>query len=140
LYWLLQDYGGGAANGRFHSHFGGFIMKIEKRREQELAKRQGNARRTVIQGIWLLIALAFSYFMLTYLNNEKIFTTGMIRNAFNIPRTIPEWAVLGGMMIVLTLIIQFFLSAGYLLASPQGRRKPGRGDMYSSNPDPFDDR
>jgi hypothetical protein len=42
-------------------------------------------------------------------------------------------------ILIFVIISQFFLTLGFFFASPEGRRKPGRGDLYSSNRD-LDDR
>lgn len=113
-------------------------MRIEKRREQELAKRQGNWKRTIVQGTWLIISFIIAYYLVTYMDEQRIITTGMVRNAFQLSSSVPQWAVLGGMMLVIVVIFQFVMAMGYFIASPQGRRKAGKGDMYSENRDPFE--
>ncbi len=113
-------------------------MKIEKRREQELAKREGNWKRTLLQTFALLVSFGIAYVAVGFLDEQKIITTGMVRGAFQLSSRVPQWAVIGGMMLVIVVLIQFILMIGYFAASPQGRRKAGDGDMYSTNKEQYE--
>ncbi|MCA9921779.1 MAG: hypothetical protein KC419_21845 [Anaerolineales bacterium] len=117
-------------------------MRLEKKKEQEIARRQGMTGKTIIQIIWLVISAGVAYFLLTYMiESEEInFTYGTIYRALFIPTSVPRWVVLSGLIIIFVLFMQMFLALGFAIASPEGRRKTGKPTLYSRNKDPFDDR
>ena len=114
-------------------------MKIEKKRERELAERQGSTKTTLIYGTWLLVSLVAGYFFFSYLDSSGIFTMRALRGELRLPASVPEWAVMIGAVLVFAIAAQIALSFGFLLASPAGRRKAGKGDLSSRHRD-LDDR
>jgi hypothetical protein len=110
-------------------------MKIEKKQEQELASREGNATTTIINGAWLLLSLVAAFFIFRYLDQSGILTVRAIRAGVHLPRYIPDWAITGLGMLIFVMLSQFALTLGFFFASPQGRRKAGAGDMYTTNRD-----
>lgn len=116
-------------------------MRLERKKEEEISKRRGLTVKTLIQVVWLLISGVVAYFLLTYLeqSDEVNFSYGMVYNIFNIPGSVPPWIVLGGMILIFVLIMQLFLSLGFIIASPEGRRRTGDPSLHSRNKDPFDD-
>jgi hypothetical protein len=114
-------------------------MRLEKKNEEMLAKRKGLTGRTIIQIIWLLISFAAAYFVANYLIDEGIITYQQIYRELGLPRTIPEEAILFGMMFLIVFVMQFFLIFGFMIGDPEGRRKLGDPSMKSRNKDPFDD-
>ncbi len=115
-------------------------MRLEKKNEEMLARRKGLTGRTIVQSIWLLMSLAVAYFVATYLLNEGIITYQMIYGQLGLPRTVPEWAILLGIMLLIVFFMQFILIFGFMLAAPEGRRKLGEPSLSSRNIDPFDDK
>jgi len=114
-------------------------MKIEKKRERELAERQGSARKTIIQGAWLLLSITAAFFLFRYLDQSGILTMRYLRTQLSLPAAVPEAVIMGIAILAFVIVSQFVLTLGFFFGSPQGRRKPGRGDMYSTNRD-LDDR
>jgi hypothetical protein len=114
-------------------------MKIERKRERELAERQGSARKTIIQGTWLLLSIIVAFILFRYLDQSGTLTMRYLRTQLSLPAAVPEVVIMAIAILVFVIISQFFLTLGFFFASPQGRRKPGRGDLYSSNRD-LDDR
>ncbi|MEM7332030.1 MAG: hypothetical protein AAF490_08055 [Chloroflexota bacterium] len=115
-------------------------MRIEKKQDEEIARRQGMTGKTMIQVIWFVFTGAISYFLVTFLlNSEEVnFSYALIYNTTGLPRTVPEGAVLALLVLIFIIIFQVFLWLGFALASPEGRRKTGQPTMYSRNKDPFD--
>lgn len=113
-------------------------MRIEKKKEQELARRKGMTKRTVIQVIWLLISAAFAYYVVQGLFDGGYITMDFFYRELAIPRNIPEIAIQGALILLIVFIMQFFLIFGYVAASPQGRARSGKPSPYSSNPDPLE--
>jgi hypothetical protein len=114
-------------------------MKIEKKREREVAERQGSARKTIIQGTWLLLSIAVAFFLFSYLDQQNILTMRYLKSQLSLPAAVPEAVVMGLAILAFVIVSQFVLTLGFFFGSPEGRRKAGRGDMYSTNRD-LDDR
>ena len=110
-------------------------MKLEKKRDQEMAERKGSAKTTIIQGTWLLLSIAIGFFLFRYLDQEGILTMRFLRSELSIPSSVPEAVIMGVAILAFVIASQFALTLGFFFASPTGRRKAGRGDLYTSNPD-----
>jgi hypothetical protein len=113
-------------------------MRIDKRREVEQARRKGSTGRTFVQTIWLLISFVAAYFVSQWLFDQGIVSYGFFYTKLFIPRVVPPWAILGGFILVIVIVMQFFVLMGYFLGNPRGREKSGRASAYTHNPDPFD--
>jgi hypothetical protein len=117
-------------------------MRLEKKRDEEIAQRKGMTGKTLIQIVWLGLSGVVAYGLLTYMNNadEINFSYSRVYRVLAIPGSVPQWVVIGGMILIFVLVMQVFLSLGFVIASPEGRRKTGEGSLHSRNKDPFDDR
>jgi uncharacterized membrane protein len=115
-------------------------MRLEKKREEELAKRKGLTGKTIIQVIWLLFTGTLAYFFTNYLFSQGIISANTFYNQLFIPRSVPELGVKLIMVFGLVIIMQIIFSLGYIIASPEGRRRTGDATLTSRNKDPFDDR
>lgn len=117
-------------------------MRLERKKDEEIAQRQGMTKKTLIQIVWLVISGIVAYFLINFLlESEEInFSYNTLYTQLFIPRAVPEWALLAGMIIVFVLVMQIFLVLGFVIASPEGRRKSGQPTLRSRNKDPFDDR
>lgn len=114
-------------------------MRLEKRHEADLAARKGSTGRTIIQFLFLLISFVIAYFIASYMFDNGMLSYGVIRSAFSfVPFYIPSWSILGGAMLIIVVIIQFFVSIGFTLGSPEGRRKTGKPSLHSRVKDPND--
>ncbi len=115
-------------------------MRLEKKHEEELARRKGLTGRTIIQVIWLLITGTLAYLFTNYLFSEGIVNANTFYNQLLIPRAVPEIGLKLIMVFGLVIVMQIVFSLGYIIASPEGRRRTGDATMHSRNKDPFDDR
>jgi hypothetical protein len=115
------------------------MSRLDVKRDDEIRRRQGSTVRTIISTIWLGLSFVGAYFLMQYLFESGRLSYNMIYNRFFIPRTVPEWAILGGLMLIVVIISQFALVAGFAFASPIGRTRPGTPSLISRNPDPLDD-
>lgn len=115
-------------------------MRLEKKNDEKLAQRKGLTGKTIIQVIWLLFTGTLAYFFTNYLFSEGVITANMFYNQLYIPRSVPELGLKLIMVFGLVIVMQIVFSFGYILASPEGRRRTGDPSMQSRNKDPFDDR
>lgn len=114
-------------------------MRIEKQQEADLAARKGSTGKTIIQSLFLLISFVLAYFIASYMFDNGILNYGSLKTAFSfVPFNLPSWVFLGGVMLIIVVIIQFFVSIGFTLGSPEGRRKTGKPSLHSRVKDPND--
>ncbi len=114
-------------------------MRLDRKKEEEVARRRGSASKTLIQMVWLLISLAIAYALTLYLFNQGTITADFLYRQ-GIPRSIPEWGLQLGVTLLITIFMQMFLLLGFVIANPEGRRKLGEPTLVSRNKDVFDDR
>ncbi len=113
-------------------------MRLEKKREEETAKRKGMTGRTIVAFIWLLLSIGLSYVLITYLVSQKMLSLNIFYQ-WGVPRAVPDWVFLVFLILVVVGFMQFLLFFGFMMASPEGRRHTGDPSLYSSSKDPFDD-
>jgi hypothetical protein len=113
-------------------------MKLEKKRDEEMAARKGMTGKTIIAFIWLAISGVIAYFLVNYLFETDVLSYGTFYG-LGIPRSVPQWVITGVLIILIVIIMQTFLMLGFMLASPEGRRRTGDPSLYSHNKEPFDD-
>ena len=113
-------------------------MRLEAKREAEVAKRKGLAFRTIVAIIWLGICFILAYLFVGWLKENEYLQVGFFYNSLFIPRTISEDLVWLGFTFVLVIIMQFFLLLGYAFFSPEGRLRTGTPSVKARNPDPLD--
>ncbi|MCA9977382.1 MAG: hypothetical protein R3E31_10790 [Chloroflexota bacterium] len=119
-------------------------MRLEKKRDAELAKRKGQANKTIIQLIWLGISFFVAYFIANLVilaPGNGLVTYRQIYSALQIPSSkVPEWVLLGGVMLIIVFIMQFIFFIGFFFTSHEGRRRTGTPSLYSRNEDPLDNK
>ncbi|GIK54929.1 MAG: hypothetical protein HND44_00985 [Chloroflexi bacterium] len=114
-------------------------MRLEKKKKEQLSKRKGLSVRTLIFVVWLAISFAVAYFLVEYL-----FDTGYLSEKFYytdlaLPRNWSITLLKGATMFVIVILMQIILTLGFMIGSPEGRRRTGDPSLYSRNKDPFDD-
>lgn len=114
-------------------------MRLDRQREQELARRKGLTTRTIVQGAWLLISIVATYLFIRYLMANDYISYGFLYNRLLVPRWVPEWALMAVLILAGVIVLQFFFFLAYAIFSPEGRAQTGRPTVHSRNPDPFDD-
>lgn len=115
-------------------------MRLERKRDAELAKRRGLTIRTIIAVIWFSLCFAAAYFIVIWLFDSETLTLGFFYNRIHIPLSIGELFIRIGLMVVIVFLVQFFVLIGYAFASPAGRVRPGDPSLQSREPDPNADR
>ncbi len=112
-------------------------MLLDKKRNREIAERHRRTRQTLLQSVFLIIASilagGITYFIFTndLLTTESFYTLGL-------PRAIPVWGIYFAMGFGILGAIQLLFSIGFMIGSPQGRRKAGTATLESSTADPND--
>jgi hypothetical protein len=114
-------------------------MRLEKKRQEELAERKGLTGKTIIQIIWLVISFAISYIVLEAFEANDTISFVRIHRSLSLPPEVPTWAVQVGIMLIFVLVMQFILFMAFVWTSPEGRRRPGQPTLESRSKDPFDD-
>lgn len=112
-------------------------MRLDKKREEELADRRGTTGKTIVQFIWLLISFVAAYFVVDLVINAGYLSYNMIYGV-GIPRAVPPIAIKMVLMFVIVVVMQFFLVIGFMFANPEGRRRTGNPTLKSRTKDPYD--
>ena len=113
-------------------------MRLEKKRDEEVAARKGMTGKTIIAFIWFALSAVLAYFLIDYLMTENMLRLNTFYN-LGIPRSVPDWVLIGAMILIIVTIMQTFLLFGFMITSPEGRRHTGDPSLYSSSKEPFDD-
>lgn len=111
-------------------------MRLQKKEEEELAEREGLAKRTVIQVVWLIISFAIAYYLVTTMVDQKAYD--QIYASLSIPAKVPTEVILAVLMFAIVIIMQFILFMAFAFSSPEGRRNTGDASLHSRRKDPFD--
>ncbi len=114
-------------------------MRIEKKKDEELAERKGLTKRTIAQIIWLGLSFVLGYFLAKYLFDSGILTPSLFYVQLFIPRSVPEWGLVLMTAVAIVIVLQVMFAIGFILASPEGRRRTGDPSLHSRHKDPFDD-
>ncbi len=113
-------------------------MRLDAKRDRELARRKGLAWRTILAVTWLAICFGLAFLVMSYLFDNDLLSYNFFYSRLFIPREVSETALLIASMVVIVIIINFFVLVGFGLASPVGRRRPGTPSMHTTEPDPDD--
>ncbi|MCL4261575.1 MAG: hypothetical protein KJ069_00095 [Anaerolineae bacterium] len=114
-------------------------MRLEKKKKEQLSKRKGLSGRTFIFVLWLAISFVVAYFLVNYLFGAGYLSEKFYYTDLAAPRTWSLTLLKGITMFFIVVIMQVVLTLGFMLGSPEGRRRTGDPTMYSRNKDPFDD-
>lgn len=126
-------------------------MRLERKQDEEIAKRKGMSGRTLVAIIWLILSFGGAYLLARFIFESGILSPNLFRDAISDfgnmalkqawrRSDIPVWVGWGVMIFILYMLMQVVFFMGFAIASPEGRRKGGEPSMYSRNKDPFDDR
>ena len=114
------------------------MSRLDTKRQDELQRRQGFTVRSIISAVWLVVSFVVAYFLINYLFDSNRLSYNMIYSRLFVPRTVPQEVILGVLMLLVVMVMQFALVAGFAFASPIGRTRPGTPSLISRNPDPLD--
>jgi vacuolar-type H+-ATPase subunit I/STV1 len=112
-------------------------MRLEQKKDEELARRKGSTGRTIIQFIWLIISFAIAYFAVDYAIDAGYISYNMFYNV-GIPREVPPIVIMLVLMLAIVVAMQLIMFIGYMIANPEGRRRTGNPSMKSGDQNPYD--
>jgi hypothetical protein len=111
-------------------------MRLERKRDAELARRKGMTLKTIIALLWFGLCFIAAYYMVNWLFDTEVIRTSFFYSRLLIPRSVNQATIRAAMMVLTVILIQFFVLLGYAFGSPLGRVRPGRPTMRSREPDP----
>ena len=114
-------------------------MRLDQRRDAELARQKGLTTRTIIQFIWLALSAFLAYLALNYLFASEQLSYEFFYSTLLIPRAVSQPVILAVLILIIVIVMQFFLVMGFAIASPKGRERTGNPSPYSDNYDPMQD-
>ena len=113
-------------------------MRLEKKKDEEIAARKGMTGKTIIAFIWLAISAVAAYVLVKYMFDTDVLRYSTFYN-MGLPNQVPQWAIMAVMILFVVAIMQVFLMFGFIFASPEGRRRTGDASLYSHSKDPYDE-
>ena len=113
-------------------------MRLDAKREREVARRKGLTVRTILAMLWMALCILAAYYLANYLFENEILKMSFFRGPLRIPYSISDTVIVIGFMLVIVIAINFLFLVVYGLFSSAGRRRPGTPSMYSADPDPDD--
>lgn len=113
-------------------------MRIDMKRDAELAQRKGFAGRTIIAVIALILGFALSYAVTTYLFANEIVTVYFFYYQLFIPETVSEGVIRLGLAFVMLFVLQFFAIMAYAVFSPEARVRTGTPTAVAQDPDYYE--
>lgn len=113
-------------------------MRLDMIKESERAKRKGLATRTAIVTGWFLFSLIISYLIATIVLNAERIGVDYFYQRLQVPESIGEGTIKLGLVIIITVLLQFVLVISFAVTSPEARKKSGQPTAVAQNPDPLD--
>lgn len=113
-------------------------MRLEKKKDEEIAARQGMTGKTIIAFIWFAITAVAAYFLVKYVFDTNVLKYSTFYN-MGIPRQVPNWIIMAALILFVVVIMQSFLMFGFMIASPEGRRHTGNASLHSHSKNPYEE-
>ena len=102
-------------------------MRIDMKRDAEVAKRKGLAGRTIVAVVSLIVGFVIAYAVSLWLFSSELVTSNFFYKELSIPVTVSEG--------ILQLFISIIIIA---LASPSARERPGTPTAIAKDPDYYE--
>jgi uncharacterized BrkB/YihY/UPF0761 family membrane protein len=113
-------------------------MRIEMKREAEVAQRKGLTGRTIVAIIWFTIIGIFGFVLANWLFANEILSANFFHSQLFIPDTVDEIFIRIGVTLFIVFVFEFMAIMVFALTSPKARQKTGRARVEAQVPDPFD--
>ncbi|MDX1615303.1 MAG: hypothetical protein R3300_13395 [Candidatus Promineifilaceae bacterium] len=106
-------------------------MRLERKKEAELARRKGNAVRTIIMLLWLLFSGLVAWGITEWLQESGTLTIQRVRTYLFLSPEIDSLWIRLGMMLIIIMAMQLVLLFVFAMFSKSARRRPGDASLYS---------
>ena len=113
-------------------------MRIEMKREAELAKRRGLANRTAVAVVTLILGFVIAYLLSALLFSKEIITVDFFYNELAIPETVNQAMLQIGFAFVIVIILQLIVVMAFGLTNPAARARPGTPTVEAKDLDYYD--
>ena len=113
-------------------------MRIEMKREAELAKRKGLANRTMFALIGMGVTLALAYLVTTILFSLEVITPRFFYSELSVPPEVSEGVLQLAVVFLLFCVFQLIMMMGFAVISPEARARTGKPTIDVKEPDYFD--
>jgi hypothetical protein len=101
-------------------------MRIEMKREAELAKRKGLANRTFFALLGMAVTLVLAYLLSIVLFSMEIITPGFFYSELSVPAEVSEGIIHLAVVILLFCGFQLIMMMGFAVLSPEARTRSGK--------------
>jgi flagellar basal body-associated protein FliL len=113
-------------------------MRLEMKRNAEVAQRKGLTVRTIVAVCWFALAAVIGYFLVNWMFENGIVTANFFYSQLFIPGTVDEIFIRTGLILFVVFILEFMAIMVFALTSSQARQKTGRARAEAQVHDPFD--
>ena len=113
-------------------------MRIEMKREAELAKRKGLANRTFFALLGMGVTLVLAYLLMTILFSLEVITPAFFYSELSVPAEVSEGIIQLAVVILLFCGFQLLMMMGFAILSPEARTRTGEPTLESKELDYFD--
>lgn len=113
-------------------------MRIEMKREAELAKRKGLAGRTAVALIGMAVTFALAYMVAIILFSREIITPGFFYDELSVPAEVSEWMIQLAVVFIIFCGFQLIMMLIFAVFSPEARTRSGKPTTAAKDLDYFD--
>lgn len=113
-------------------------MRIDMKREAELAQRKGFADRTLLSLAGMGVTFVIALLLATMLFSLDIITPEFFYEELVVPTLVGESVLRLTTTFAFFVVLQFILLMGYAILSPSARAKTGQATARAIDPDYYD--
>jgi len=113
-------------------------MRIDMKRDAEVAKRKGLAGRTTAAVISLVVGFGIAYAVSLWLFKSEHITSNFFYTQLSVPITVSEGILQIFVAIMIVFLLQFIAIIAFALASPSARERPGTPSAVARDPDYYE--
>jgi hypothetical protein len=113
-------------------------MRIEMKKEAELANRKGLANRTMFALIGMGATLVLAYLVTKTLFSLEVITPGFFYSELSVPPEVSEGMLQLAVVFLFFCGFQIIMMMGFAVISPEARTRTGKPTVDIKDPDYFD--
>ncbi len=113
-------------------------MRIDMKRNAEVAKRKGLANRTAFAILALFGGFVVAYVLTSVLFSREVLKVNFFYNELHVPRDVSEGIIYLAVAFLFTFFFQFIAIMVYALANPTARERPGTPTAVAKDPDYYE--